>query len=87
MRWSSGRLRVLISALLKEKEQEGALGQRNIVTLDGVLNDFDSVAAVVSTVVKLLFPKRSLLASNSIFSLVSVSLEISSLFTYKRCFG
>ena len=73
MRWSSGRLRVLISALLKEKEQEGALGQRNIVTLDGVLNDFDSVAAVVSTMVKLLFPKRSLLASNSLLSLVSLA--------------
>ena len=45
MRWSSGRLPVLISALLKEKEQEGALGQRNIVILVGVLNDFDSVSA------------------------------------------
>ena len=45
MRWPSGRLRVLISALLREKEQEGALGQRNIVILVGVLNDFDSVSA------------------------------------------
>ena len=47
MRWSSGRLRVLISALLREKEQEGVLGQRNIVILVGVLNDFDSVSALL----------------------------------------
>ena len=54
MRWSSGRLRVLISALLREKEQEGALGQRNIVILVGVLNDFDSVSALLVAVVGVL---------------------------------
>ena len=54
MRWSSGRLRVLISALLKEKEQEGALGQRNIVILVGALKDFDSVSALLVAVVGVL---------------------------------
>ena len=97
MRWSSGRFRVLISALLKEKEQEGALGQKNIVILVGVLNDFDSVSALVvvgvlnalklvnvSTLGEPPFPKSSLLALNSSFSWVSASSEISSLLTFKR---
>ena len=90
-------MRVLISALLKEKEQEGALGQRNIVILVGVLNDFDSVSAlVVVGVLKALksangstlggptFPKSSLLASNSPLSWVSASSGISSWLTFKK---
>ena len=97
MRWSSGRLLVLISALLKENEQAGALGQKNIVILVGVLNDFDSVSGLVVVVVlnelksanlptlgKPLFPKRSLLASNSLFSWVSAVSRISSLLTFNR---
>ena len=38
----------------REKEQEGALGQRNIVILVGVLNDFDSVSALLVAVVGVL---------------------------------
>ena len=96
MRWSSGRLPVLISALLKEKEQEGALGQKNIVILVGVLNDFDSVSALVvvgvlnalklangSTLGEPTFPKSSLLAANSPLSWVSASSGNSSLLTFK----
>ena len=33
MRWSRGKLRVLISALVRENEQEGDLGQINIVII------------------------------------------------------
>ena len=83
-----------------EKEQTGALGQKNIVTLVGVLKDFDSVSVLVVVVVvvvlnelksanlptlgKPLFPKRSLLASNSLFSWVSAVSRISSLLTFNR---
>ena len=92
MRWSSGRLRVLISALLNENEQEGALGQRNIVILVGLFNDFnDSASALVvvlnalrSALGKPTFPIRSLLAANSSFSWVSAISGICSLLALKR---
>ena len=73
IRWSRGRP-PLISALLSENEQDGALGQKNIVILVGVLNDLRSVSVLVVACLR---------ASNSLFSWVSACLGIFSLLTFE----